>query len=135
VVPVAGKITVNGQPIGDAEATIMFRPDASKGNTSTLDFAGIVDEDGNYELYFGDGKRGAAPGWYKVAAVINESLRPKIGPDGKRKRPVPGPGSHVHTSLIDPKYAVPTSSGIEVEVVENPAPGVYDLNFTGPDRK
>jgi hypothetical protein len=135
VVPVSGKITVNGEAIQDAEATILFRPDASKGNTGTLDFAGVADEDGNYELYYGDGKRGAAPGWYKVAAVVNESLRPKIGPNGKRKKPAPGPGIHVHISLIDPKYAVPTSSGIEIEVVENPAPGAYDLNLIGPAKK
>jgi hypothetical protein len=47
-VPVSGRIFVNGEPLTAADATVVFRPDASRGNTSTLDFTGKADKDGNY---------------------------------------------------------------------------------------
>jgi hypothetical protein len=37
--------------------------------------------------------------------------------------------------LIDNKYSVAESSGIEIQVVENPASGAYDLKLTGPANK
>jgi hypothetical protein len=133
VVPVTGKIFVNGEPLPAADATVVFRPDSAKGNTINLDFSGTTDENGNYSLYYGGkGNRGAAPGWYKVAVVATEPLQFPTGPPGpdKRKRPTPGPP--VRKTLIDRKYTVPTSSGIEIEVVENPGPGAYDLKLSGP---
>src|SRR5437660_10405970 len=47
-VPVSGKVLVNGQPLTGAEATVLFRGDASRGNTNHLDFSGTVAESGNY---------------------------------------------------------------------------------------
>jgi hypothetical protein len=133
VVPVAGKITINGKPLPEADATVLFRPDASKGNTMTRDFAGTVDEEGNYTLYYGDGHKGAAPGWYKVAVVATEPLEFRTGPGSKGKRVIAGPP--VRKTLIDNKYTLATTSGLEIEVVENPAPGAYDLQLTGPANK
>src|SRR5438105_12506259 len=72
VVPVAGKISNNGKPLPDAEGTVLFRPDAAKGNTINLDFAGTADEDGTYRLSYGNGNSGVAPGWYKVAIVATK---------------------------------------------------------------
>jgi hypothetical protein len=132
-VPVSGKILVDGEPLTAADATVVFRPDASRGNTSTLDFTGRADESGEYTLYYGNGKRGAAPGWYKVAVVATEPLALRTGPDKQGRRPVAGPP--VRKSLIDTKYTLPTTSGIEIEVVEEPAPGAYDLRLTGPAKK
>jgi hypothetical protein len=131
-VPVSGKLFVDGKPLTGADATVVFRPDASKGNTSTLDFSGTADEDGNYTLYFRNGGyRGAAPGWYKVAVVATEPLEIRTGPGAKKV----APGPPVRKTLIDRKYTLPTSSGIEIEVVENPAPGAYDLKLTLPARR
>jgi len=133
-VPVGGKVLVDGKPLAGADATVLFRPDPSKGNTLNLDFAGSVDEEGNYTLYHGNSNRGAAPGWYKIAVVATEQLevrKPPSTPEEKR-RFRPGPSAHFRKSMIDTKYNLPTSSGIEIEVVENPAPGAYDLKLTGP---
>jgi hypothetical protein len=134
VVPVAGKITINGKPLPDAEVTVLFRPDAAKGNTINLDFAGTADEDGNYTLYYGNGNSGAAPGWYKVAIVATEPMVPRKGPPmspSERRKRV---GSPIRKSLIDAKYASADGSGIEVQVVEKPAPGAYDFDLSGPGK-
>jgi len=132
-VPVSGKLFVNGQPLTGADATVLFRPDASKGNTLEIDFAGNADDDGNYILYHGNGKKGVAPGWYKVAVVAIQPMVPKNAPDRKTKARMPG--KPVRITLIDNKYSVPANSGIEIEVVEKPAPGAYDLNLTRPANK
>jgi len=55
-VQVSGKIFVDGKPLTGADATVLFRPDASKGNTLEIDFAGNADEAGNYILYHGNGR-------------------------------------------------------------------------------
>lgn len=132
-VPVTGKITLNGLPLSNAEATVLFRPNPDKGNTLKLDFSGNADQDGNYQLYHQNGKLGAAPGWYKLAIVVTESPQPK--PRGKARDRKPGPGSHIRKSLIDRKYATTENSGLEIEVVENPAPGAYDFHLTEPSAK
>jgi hypothetical protein len=135
-VPVSGRLLLNGEPLTDADATIVFRPDASKGNTLNLDFAGTADEEGNYTLHYGNGNSGAAPGWYKVAVVAMEPLQPRRPPTPEERKKIrPGPSAHVRKSLIDEKYKVPTSSGIEIEVVESPAANAYDLSLMGPGKK
>jgi hypothetical protein len=132
-VPVVGKITLNELPLSNAEATVLFRPNPAKGNTSKLDFSGNADQEGNYKLYHQNGKLGAAPGWYKVAIVVTESAQPKPGDKARSRKP--GPGSHIRKSLIDRKYATTENSGLEIEVVENPAPGAYDFHLTEPSAK
>src|SRR5262249_35893896 len=126
-VPVSGRVLVDGEPLTIGNATVLFKPDASKGNKSKLDFAGKVDNEGNYSLYYGKGNAGVAPGWYKVAVVAMES--PQTRPEPNKERPKGPPPRR--RSLIDTKYTLPASSGIEIEVVENPTPGAYDLNLKG----
>jgi hypothetical protein len=134
-VPVTGKILVDGKPLTEADATIVFRPDPSKGNALSMDFSGLADEEGNYTLYYENGKPGAAPGWYKVAVVATEPLNFRTGPDDMKKGRKVIAGPPVRKTLIDRKYTLPTTSGIEIEVVEKPAPGAYDLQLTGPSRR
>jgi hypothetical protein len=130
---VSGKVFVNGEPLTGAEATVVFRPDASKGNNLNFDFSGTVDESGSYTLYYGGkGNQGVAPGWYKVAVVATE---PIVFPKPDKKSKVRQMAMPYRKPLIDKKYTVPTQSGIEIEVVEKPAPGAYDLNLTGPSNK
>jgi hypothetical protein len=131
-VPVSGKVFLNDELLTGAETTVLFRPDASKGNTVNLDFSGEADKEGNYTLYHGKGSRGVAPGWYKVAVVSVEPRELRTGP-GKKVRKVAGPP--IKKSLIDKKYTVESTSGIEIEVVENPAPGAYDLKLTRPPKQ
>jgi len=131
-VPVSGKVFLNGEPLTGADTTILFRPDASKGNAINLDFSGEADKEGNYTLYHGKGNRGVAPGWYKVAVVAVEPREQRTGP-GKKVRKVAGPP--IRKSLIEKKYTLDSTSGIEIEVVENPVPGAYDLKLTGPPKQ
>jgi hypothetical protein len=131
-VPVSGKLFVDGKPLTGADATVLFHPDASKGNTLQIDFAGNADDDGNYTLYHGNGDKGVAPGWYKVAVV---AIQPMVPRSADKKTKVRMPGKPVRITLIDNKYSVPASSGIEIEVVGKPSPGAYDLNLTPPANK
>jgi hypothetical protein len=124
---------LNGQPLTGMDAKVVFRPDPAKGNTVNFDFSGKADKEGNYTLYYGSGTSGVAPGWYKVAVVATEPLDLRMGPGATGKKIIAGPP--IRKTVIDRKYTVPTSSGIEIEVVENPAPGAYDLNLTGPANK
>jgi hypothetical protein len=113
-VPVAGRITVDGQPLTVENATVLFKPDASHGNTSALEPAGTVDERGNYTLFTG-ARQGAPPGTYRVLVAAAE----------RRARPFTPARVLVH-----PRYGRVETSGLTVEVVENPAAGAYDLQLT-----
>jgi hypothetical protein len=113
-VPVVGKVTVNGKPV--KAGTVSFRPDKSKGNTSVHEPYGEIDADGNYKLFTGK-KEGAPVGWYRVAVFAGEPV--EVGNLSGQAR-----------WYANPKYAAAESSGLTVEVVEQPAPGAYDLKLT-----
>lgn len=114
LVPVAGKVTYKGEPL--KTGSVSFRPDASRGNSSTYEPAGAIDAEGNYTLVTAD-KPGAPPGWYKVGVVSTAE-------------PDPNNLSAVPKSYIPRQYGRTDESGLEVEVVESPKPGQYDLNLT-----
>jgi hypothetical protein len=109
-VPVKGRVTVGGQPLKLGSVT--FWPNEAKGNKSKLEAGATINEDGTYEL-FTKGKAGAPPGAYKVTVVaqpIPDSTKP-----GQAK------------SLVSPTYSNRDTTPLLIEVVENPAPGAYDL--------
>ena len=113
-VPVVGKVIVDGKPV--KAGTVSFRPDKSKGNTSLHEPYGEIDSEGNYKLFTAK-KEGAPVGWYRVAVFAGEPV--EIGNlSGQAKW------------YANPKYATIESSGLALEVVENPDPGVYDLRLT-----
>jgi hypothetical protein len=121
LVPVAGKVTLDGRPwaVGD----VGFFLDPARGNPDRRAAVGTLSADGTYRL-FTAGKPGVPPGWYK--AVVWATDDPAAagnpwGPDGKL-RPV--------RWLIDPKYTRADTTPLAVEVVENPPPGHYDLRLT-----
>jgi hypothetical protein len=121
LVPVAGNVTVAGQPWKIGE--VGFFPDASKGNQCQQSSIGVLDADGNYELYTA-GKPGAPLGWYKV--VVWSPQDPNAagnpwGPDGKLK-PIKW--------LVNAKYTCPETTDLAVEVVEKPTKGMYDLHLS-----
>ncbi len=114
-VPVVGKVTVGGIPVKrGTERTVIFHPDATKGNQSPHQPRGEIDEQGNYKLMTTAKKEGAPLGWYKVAVVVTEPLNPA------------DPYSPVK-HLVNEKYADVERSPLRIEVVENPTPGAYDL--------
>jgi hypothetical protein len=120
--PVAGKITVNGEALTTGTGYVLFRPDKTKGNDSPFEANGNVDKDGNYRLSTKT-KGGAPPGWYQIEVFV--SLPPAGVPQGKRTAANAAP-----ISLIDTKYNSVETSGLAVEVVDNPSPGAYDLALT-----
>jgi hypothetical protein len=119
LVPVSGRVTVNGQPL--TRGTVSFRPDPARGNDSLQEPYGKIDAQGNYRLCTA-GKPGAPRGWYKVLVVSAEAIDPR-DPYAPRR------------SFIDPKYGQMETSDLAVEVVEKPAAGAYDLALmlTSPD--
>jgi hypothetical protein len=77
---------------------------------------GTLDAEGKYELMSATSP-GAPPGWYKVSISAQAPINPN--------NPY-APPKH----LIQPKYSDPSTSGLAVEVVENPASGRYDFEVT-----
>jgi hypothetical protein len=128
VVPVTGKITLDGEPL--TAGTITFEPDDSKGNKSKSPAGGMVDASGNYKL-FTSGKEGAVVGWYKVGVS-------PVGMQMGGMAPLPesgkltDPNKNVGPSggAVNKKYQLPATSGLSIEVVEKPEAGAYDLKVT-----
>jgi hypothetical protein len=114
LVPVVGKVTVDGQPV--KAGTLSFRPDKSKGNTSLHEPYGEIDAAGNFKL-FTNRKEGAPVGWYRVAVMAAEPV--DVGNLSGQAR-----------WFANPKYASVDTSGLAVEVVEKPAAGAYDFRLT-----
>jgi hypothetical protein len=109
---VEGQVTFQGQPL--KTGSLLFQPDAAKGNSSTLTPSGTIGPDGRYKLYTQE-RPGAPPGWYKVGIVAQEA--PPNDPYAMR-------------SLIPQRYGDPQTSGISIEVSANAAAGAYDIKLT-----
>jgi hypothetical protein len=114
VVPVQGKVTLNGAPL--SSGSLVFKPDAAKGNNSTLQPASDIAADGTYNLFTKE-KPGAPLGWYKVGVVAEGPASP-TDPYAPRK------------SLVAQRYNDPETSGVAIEVVTTPAAGAYDVKLT-----
>ena len=111
-VPVSGAVTLDGLPLQGG--VLLFHPDAARGNTNRASCTGPV-KNGRYTLVTSGVTRsetgeGAPLGWYKVT-LIND---------------LPGMAEiKVHS-----KYLNPETTPLEVEIVEDPRPGAYDLALT-----
>src|SRR5262245_58442191 len=71
-VPVSGKVTVNGAPVGGAGIT--FHPQGGKGRPATAETA----EDGTYKLTTMNPGDGALKGDYKVTLIWDEPVHPYV---------------------------------------------------------
>ena len=111
--PVEGKAMADGKPV--TNGSLLFKPDAAKGNTSTLEPAGQIDSSGNYKM-FTNHKPGAPAGWYKVIVIATEPIDPK-DPYAPRK------------SFVDGKYNGEQTTDLALEVIANAPPGAYDLKM------
>jgi hypothetical protein len=108
-VPVSGKATVDGKPL--AGLVISFNADPAKGNDARVSCVGRIGADGKYTLLSDDGfkvTKGARLGWYKVTLS---------SPDDD--------ALPVHR-----KYTDFRQTDLSIEVVADPQPGAYDLQFT-----
>lgn len=112
LVPVEGQVTFQGRPL--KTGSLVFQPDAAKGNASTSTPSGTIGPEGRYKLYTQE-KPGAPPGWYKVGIVAQEA--PPNDPYAMR-------------SLIPQRYADPQTSGISIEVSAKAPAGAYDIQLT-----
>jgi hypothetical protein len=113
LIPVKGKVTVDGQPVTSGHVTFNAASDDkdNPGQSAT----GIIDENGNYELSTG-GKPGAAKGKYKV--VVSPSMVPAEGAKKLPKTP------------FHSKYGDLNKTTLLVEVVEDANPEAYHLKLT-----
>jgi hypothetical protein len=112
IVPVNGQVTYEGKPV--TSGSLVFKPDTTKGNQSTLEPAATIGADGNYSLFIKE-REGAPLGWYQVGVVAQEAN--------------PNDPYAPAKSLIPAKYNDAATSGLSVEVVETPAAGAYDLKL------
>jgi hypothetical protein len=117
-IQVKGKVLVDGQPL--TVGTVIFTPDAAKGNTSLHEPRGQLDANGVYTLQQTKDSSAVAPGWYKISISAQRLKDPK------------DPYSYV--SVIPTKFANPQTSGLALEVVANPAPGAYDIAVPAKER-
>jgi hypothetical protein len=108
---VKGKVSYRGRPL--ATGTIVFAPDAVRGNHGALARAAIQ-PDGTYALQTDDAP-GAAPGWYRVTVIALDSTPPTSGKSFAVPR-----------SLLPDKYRDPQLSGLSCEVK---AERVNGINF------
>jgi hypothetical protein len=76
VAPVSGRVTLDGQPIFEAE--VLFQPDDRKSPSY-----GFTDRDGRYELGYKRGVKGALIGWHTVSIQMDTEI---VGPNGKLTR-------------------------------------------------
>ena len=110
---VSGKVTVDGAAL--TTGSVRFVPDAAKGNKSTAEPVAQVGTDGTYSLTT-NGKPGAPAGWYKVTVNATE-LPESSNPFGGK-------------ALVAPRFNVPESSQLSVEVSSSPKAGAYDLTVS-----
>jgi hypothetical protein len=118
-VPAGGTVELDGKPLEGG--ILYFNPDNSKGNTAQVSCSSPI-KNGRFELQTigiersGSGS-GVPLGWYKVTVRVNQ--------EGEPPR-FPGPA----VVDIDPVYLNVEKTPLAIEVVENPAPGAYDLKMT-----
>jgi hypothetical protein len=119
LLPVAGKVTVEGRPL--AEGSVVFWPDPAKGNRGQEPSTGATDAKGNYALYTA-WQRGVPPGWYKALVFpmpLSSSERvPKRAPEG------------LEESAVAPRYMNLATTPLSLEVTESPAEEAYHLRLT-----
>ena len=111
LVPVSGHVTLDDAAL--SAGSVLFVPDETKGNNSQISPRGMIDSQGNYEL-FSDGKKGAPAGWYKVVVSLTS---PGLPPPPKG-------------ATMDFKFQHPERTDLAVEVEPQPQPGAYDLKLT-----
>jgi hypothetical protein len=110
--PVAGKVTVGGQPVTSGQVSLI--PLSKEEKTPGL-MTGTIDSSGNYKILTA-GKDGAPLGKYKV--TVTPAMR--AAPADKK-----APAMSYSQVFMDAN-----KSTLTIEVVDNPPPGKYDLKLT-----
>src|SRR5438105_12429595 len=74
LLPVQGQVKYAGKPL--TKGSVVFYPDAGKGNQTKQEPRGTIEADGRYKMVTHP-REGAPPGWYKVAVLSTEPSDPK----------------------------------------------------------
>ncbi len=111
-IPVSGNVTLDGKPLQDG--LLVFNPNETKGNALRIACTGRV-KDGRYTLNTSavtsiDTGSGAPLGWFKVTLTTD----------------LPG----MAPIKVAPKYLDAKMSPVEIEIMDNPQPGAYDISLT-----
>ncbi len=110
--PVAGKVTVSGQPVTSGQVSLI---PLSKEEKMPGIMTGIIDSSGNYKV-LSDGKEGAPLGKYKVTVTPAMMAAP-----ADKKAPV---------ISFNRSYMDASKTNLTIEVVDSAPPGKYDLKLT-----
>ncbi len=118
-VSAGGTIEVDGKPLEGG--ILYFNPDPTRGNNARVNCSSPI-RNGRFELQTAGVERsesgsGVPLGWYKVSVRVNMPGQPPL---------FPGQAA----VAIDPIYLDREKTPLALEVVENPAAGVYDLKLT-----
>jgi len=109
--PVAGKVTVAGQPLTSGQVTLTAV--STDGKALGL-ISGNIESDGSYKIRTNN-KDGAPLGKYKV------TVTPSMMPSTDQK----GPAVSFSRAYMDP-----SKTRLTIEVIDNPEPGRYDLKLS-----
>jgi hypothetical protein len=109
-VPVSGIVTLDKEPLTSGQVSLL--PISEKQSAASLS-AGTIDSSGKFTIFTG-GKEGAPVGTYKV--TVSPPMMPPQGGGPPLQLPA--------------KYQDASQTVLKMEVVENPAPGAYDLKLT-----
>jgi hypothetical protein len=114
LVPVSGKITLNGGPLpAEGQGNVTFVPVQAGGNTAT----GMIDSSGNYRMSTYETGDGVAPGEYKVTIL----WATQAGGDEKTGMLKPP------SSLISDRYSNAETSGLTAKVDSSNRKFDFDL--------
>lgn len=125
VVPLTGKVTMNGSPL--AEADVQFIPQG----TTLPDFfgsAGRTNGEGSYVAFSGN-REGIPPGKYKV------TVKKWVGPDGKAVAPNEGmdinqlKASGSAQEGVPVLYSDPNQTTTEVTIAETGMPPPFNIEI------
>jgi hypothetical protein len=117
--PVSGRVLVAGTPLTPKAGTVVLKPNAARGNTTAFEPAGAINASGEFVVYT-KSRRGAPPGWYKVVVAATGETQPSDGTP--LSRPMP-------KHLVPAIYGQEATTTLEIEVVESPPSGAYDLRL------
>jgi hypothetical protein len=114
LVPVSGRVLLDGTPIGPG--SLSLRPDPAAGSWDQP--AGMIADDGSYRV-FTNGHVGALAGDYAVVVFIHE-------------QPTDSGSAHpgLPKSLIPTRYNDATTSGLSLTVSSDAPPDAYDLELS-----
>jgi hypothetical protein len=108
--PVDGRVLLKGTPLKGKEGAVLLKPDASKGNKSSVSSVGVLQRDGSFSV-----QPGAQTGWYKIIVIATE---PGANPNEDSRR------------VLNARYGTEATTPLAIEVVADPSPGRYDLQLS-----